>query len=99
MSKAVDYLSYFFKWNALSDACPTCRSLNGKEYVNQDIYQEYLWDPIWGNIWDFWADNSMAHGQERYNCRCQLAVRVEFDITKWSGYEALTNLIETGEKL
>jgi len=46
-----------------------------KEYANPNIYQERLWDPIWGDIWDF-NSGTLAHP----NCRCQLAlIKVEVD--------------------
>jgi hypothetical protein len=84
MSELEDVASYIFMWNSLSDACPTCASLNGQDFRDQDIYQEVLWSPIWGNIWNLNADHSMAHGGAQHNCRCQLTVRVEFDWNKWS---------------
>lgn len=43
-----------------------------REYRDQNIYQNTLWDVHWGNIWDLNADHSLAHP----NCRCQLTVRV-----------------------
>ena len=62
-----------FAWHALNDACPKCRALNGKEWRNQDLFQNVLWDAIWGDIWDLVADHTLAHP----NCRCQLEVRFE----------------------
>lgn len=67
-----DGFSYAFRWNALSDACPKCRQLNGREWHDQDLFQGVLWDSIWGNIWNLDAGHSLAHP----NCRCQLSVRV-----------------------
>jgi len=92
MSVEDEGITYIFKWNALSDACPKCQTLNGREWHDQSIFQGVLWDPIWGNVWNLDADYSMAHGAHRYNCRCQLAVRVECD---WSKYEELRDLQQT----
>jgi len=66
-------IKYIFKWNALSDACSKCRSLNGREYEYDRIYKDVVWDGQWGNIWDLNTGRSLAHP----NCRCQLALRVE----------------------
>jgi len=86
-------ISYVFAWHCLSDACPKCQNLNGREWTDQDLFQEYLWDPIWGNVWDLWADNSMAHGEEQYNCRCQLEVRAEFNVEEWKEFVELGVLL------
>ena len=67
-------LIYVFAWHALTDACPKCQQLNGREWKNPDLYQEKLWDPIWGDVWDF-NMGSLAHP----NCRCQLETRVSID--------------------
>ena len=83
-------ITYIFKWNALSDACPRCQALNGREWRDQNIYQGTLWDVIYGDIWNLDAGHSMAHCRhDSCNCRCQLAVRVECD---WSKYEELKQL-------
>ena len=86
--------TYIFTWFSHLDAkaCSKCRSLNRRDYRDQNIHQEVLWDPWYGNIWDLDADHSLAHGVKQYNCRCQLTVRVEFD---WSKWRALQELRET----
>jgi len=86
-------ISYVFAWHALSDACPICRSLNGQEFRDQNLFQEKVWSPIWGDIWDLNADHSLAHGEHQYNCRCQLEVRVEFDITEIEEYNTFEDLL------
>ena len=88
--------TYIFKWNALSDACPKCRRLNGREWRDQNIYQEVLWDPWYGNIWDLYMDHSLAHGTKQYNCRCQLTVRVECDWSKSKWFRELNETICDG---
>ncbi|MDH5786972.1 MAG: hypothetical protein OEZ40_01590 [Candidatus Bathyarchaeota archaeon] len=80
---------YIFMWHSLSDACPKCTSLNGREWTEQSIFQETLWDVFYGDIWNLDAGHSLAHGKAQYNCRCQLTVRVEVDITKLEEYKAL----------
>jgi len=72
-SKMSDVVSFTFTWHALSDACDKCQRLNGKEYPERDIFENTLWDPVWGDIWNFDADHTLAHP----NCRCQLEVRVK----------------------
>lgn len=69
---SVEWVEYVFAWHALSDACPKCISLNGREYRDQNLFQEVLWDPWYGNIWNLDAGHSLAHP----NCRCQVEVRV-----------------------
>ena len=78
-------------WQALSDACKKCAVLNGREWRDQNLYQNVLWDPVWGNLWDLDADHSLAHGVKQYNCRCQLTVRVEFD---WANWDVLREIHE-----
>lgn len=74
-----DFVSYVFVWHNLSDACEKCKYLGGKEWDNQDLYQNRLWDPIWGDIWDLDSNVSLAHP----NCRCQLEIRTIVDWDKW----------------
>jgi len=73
---------YVFMWHALSDACPVCRGLNGREWRDQDIFQDVLWDPFYGDIWDLNRDIPLTHP----NCRCQLEVRV---IIHWDNINGL----------
>jgi hypothetical protein len=93
MSDVEQAITYVFAWHALSDACPKCQNLNGREWHDQDLFQGVLWDPIWGNVWNLDADHSMAHGDFQYNCRCQLEVRVNFDITQVEEYVVLMDTI------
>ena len=87
---------YFFMWQSLSDACPKCRNLNGREWTDQNIYQEVLFDVIWGNLWNLDADHSLAHGVKQYNCRCQLSVRVECNWSKSEWFQELNQTIYDG---
>jgi len=83
-------ISYVFSWRALSDACPKCQALNGQEWNDQDLFQNTLWDPIYGDIWNLDADHTLAHP----NCRCQLEVRVNFDITQLEEYVSFERLMK-----
>jgi len=88
VSELQDIADYIFTWQALTDACPKCQSLNGQEFRDQDLFQEVLFSVVWGDIWDLNRDHTLAHP----NCRCQLTVRVEFD---WANWETLQELHET----
>lgn len=83
-------ISYVFVWHALTDACQKCRRLNGKEFHDQDLFQDVLWDSIEGNIWDLNADHSLTHP----HCRCQLEVRTTFDWNRIREIGALQNLLQ-----
>jgi len=89
MSNVDDALTYIFTWHSLSDACPKCRSLNGQEFHDQDLFQERLFSHIWGDIWNLDADHTLAHP----NCRCQLEVRVIVEIEELPEYNDLSELI------
>ncbi len=86
-------ISYVFVWHCLSDACPKCQSLNGHEWHDQDIFQETLWDAIWGNLWDFNSDHTLSHP----NCRCQLEVRTIIDWNKFVEIKELQSLLNVNE--
>lgn len=89
--------TYIFKWNALSDACPRCQRLNGREFYDQDINQGVIWALGEGEIWNLDADYSMAHCKHaRCNCRCQLAVRVECDWSKWKELKQVQKTLQNG---
>lgn len=97
MSTIDEAITYIFKWNALSDACPKCRRLNGREFYDQDINQGVLWGLGEGEIWNLDADHSMAHCKHSAcNCRCQLAVRVECDWSKWEPLKELQQTLHNG---
>jgi len=90
LSEEVDQaFSYVFAWHALSDACPKCQSLNGQEFYDQDLFQEVLYSPIWGDLWDLNNDHPLTHP----NCRCQLEVRVNVDVTQIREYTVLAETI------
>jgi len=95
MSNIDEMFKYIFKWNDLSDACPKCRSLNGREWRDQDLFGEVLFDVIWGDLWDLNADHPLTHP----NCRCQLIVRVEFDWSKWDELQELRETLALFKQL
>lgn len=79
MSNVEGVISYVFTWHSHVDAksCQKCLALNGREWRDQDLFQERLYDMFYGDVWDLNADHSLAHGGHQHNCRCQLTVRVE----------------------
>ena len=66
-------------WHALGDACPECANLSGRIFEGQNIWQDTLWDPIWGDIWDMNIDMPLTHGGTGAHCRCQLEVQAHFN--------------------
>jgi hypothetical protein len=89
LSEVQDYITYTFMWHALMDACPECRQLNGRVFEGQNIWQNTLWDPFWGDIWDLNIDMPLTHGGTGAHCRCQLEVQAHFD---WAKIEELNKL-------
>lgn len=85
-----EQIEYVFVWHALSDACPICRTLNGHEFHDQNLYQNVLWHPIYGNVWNLDADRTGAHP----NCRCQLEVRVHIDMNKSRAYTDFIDVLD-----
>ncbi len=82
-------IEYVFTWHSLSDACLKCQGLNGREWHDQDIFQNTLWDPIWGNLWDFNSDHTLSHP----NCRCQLEVRVTVHLEEFPEIQELETIL------
>ena len=82
-------ITYILTWHACSDACTKCQHLNGREYRDQDIFQQTVWDSIWGNIWHLDEGHSLAHP----NCRCQLEVRVEVDLNQFPEIQELKSIL------
>jgi len=85
--------TYIFMWNSLSDACPRCRALNGREWQDQDLFADVLIDPQFGPIWDLNQDISLMHGASG-TCRCQLTVRVEVDLTQVEEFRQLSETLK-----
>ena len=83
-----------FFWVSLGDACPECSSLNGRVWHDQDIFQEVLWDPIWGNILDLTTGQKLTHGNTGINCRCTCAAQVEYDISNMKPIVELGDVLE-----
>jgi len=92
MSIEVTIFQYVFAWHSLSDACPKCQSLDGKEFYEQDLFQEKLFSEVWGDLWDLNRDIPLTHP----NCRCQLEVRVTnvtFNVDEFSELSRLTKML------
>ena len=81
--------SYVFAWHSLSDACPKCQRLNGREWRDQDLFANRLYDVFEGDIWDLDASHTLAHP----NCRCQLEVRVIMGEVKIPEWQELAELL------
>ena len=84
------WLRYVFTWHCLSDACPKCQRLNGREWRDQDLFGDVLWDPFEGDVWDLTGDGSLAHP----NCRCQLEVRVIIDYRQQTEFAQLAQRLD-----
>ena len=80
-----------FMWHSMGDACPQCLNLNGREWYDQDVFQDVLWDATWGNLVDLTTGQKFTHGGTGINCRCDLEVRVELDVVE---VEELTSFEE-----
>jgi len=87
-----DAFTYIFTWNSLSDACPNCRALNGREWQDQDLFADVLIDSEFGHIWDLNQDFSLMHGASG-TCRCQLTVRVEVHLSKIEEFSELEDTL------
>jgi hypothetical protein len=92
-----DAISYVFTWHSMGDACPQCANLNGREWTDQDLYQNTLYDPIWGDVWDLNIDFPLTHGGTGANCRCQLEVRVKFNWEKLKETNQLMKVLNQGQ--
>ena len=89
------YVTYTFMWHALFDACPQCRNLDGRTWEDQNIWQDTLWDPIWGDIWDLNINMPLTHGGTGAHCRCQLEVQAHFDWDKLRETNQLNQVLNT----
>lgn len=68
---------FSFIWHTTwLEPCGKCRSLNGRVYHTQSIYDAVLWDEIYGDIWDLVSDVSLVHP----NCKCVLEVTYESNL-------------------
>lgn len=80
-----DLFRYVFIWHAVSDACPVCQALNGREYRGQDLFDAQLIDTNFGPIWQLDEDHSLTHP----NCRCYLEVKAWVELGEWQPYREL----------
>lgn len=86
--------SYVFRWIGVNDrrTCPKCRRLIGRTWRDQDLFQNILWDPFEGDIFDLDRGVSLAHGRGPHRCRCGVIVDVYFDITKTKLYHTIQKI-------
>lgn len=66
-------------WNERGDGrvCGKCLLLGGYQWNFREELPALLVHPLFGVVWDFMVDESRAHGERSYNCRCFLTY--EFD--------------------
>lgn len=94
MSEVDDARHTTFMWHSMGDACVQCAGLNGKIYEDQDIFNETLWDPFWGDILDLTTGQKLTHGHTGINCRCTCEVRIVYDITEIEPVMDLQSILE-----
>lgn len=74
---------FSFVWHTTwSEPCEKCLHLDGTTWDNVSLFDNILYDPIWGDIWDLNNDLPLTHP----NCKCYLEVRYE------SSLEELLNI-------
>ena len=83
-----------FLWHSMGDACVQCSHLDGQIYRNQDIFDNTLYDPMWGDILDLNTGQRLTHGHTGINCRCNCEVRIIFDIEQSKEFMDLKNIFE-----
>jgi len=91
-------ISYVFRWIGIVDnrTCAKCKRLIGREYHDQDLFQNVLWDPFEGDIFDLDRGISLAHGGGPYFCRCTVVVDIQVDFSKISEFQ---KVIELGRQI
>ena len=94
MSEVDESRRTIFMWHSMGDACHQCASLNGRIYEDQDIFQETLWDPWWGDILDLNTGQKLTHGGTGINCRCTCEVRIVYDVTELEPVMELKDILE-----
>jgi len=84
-----DAISYVFRWIGIIDnrTCAKCKRLIGREYHDQDLFQNVLWDPFEGDIFDLDRGISLAHGGGPHFCRCTVTVEVQVNLENWQPYQ------------
>jgi len=88
-------VSFTFTWHTLGpNPCKKCMALNGRTWTDQTIWQPQLIDEVYGAIWDFTVDMSLAHGGLGRNCHCFLEITVEVDPTKLESYREFQTTME-----
>lgn len=78
-----------FLWHANGDTCTKCRSLDGQRFENQDIFQDTLFSPVWGDILNLNTGELLTHTW----CRCNCEVQTEIIITQVPEIEEYQNFL------
>ena len=94
MSELDDIVTYTFHWRAQPDACPICAALHGQIISGQDLFATILWSNQGKPIWNLDVDQSLAHGYERFNCRCTLEVNANVDMSKAGWFLEFHDIVE-----
>lgn len=89
-----DVMYTTFNWHSMNDACVQCKNLDGQVFYDQDLFQQTLWSPIWGDIINLDTGQYLTHGGTGINCRCRCEVRVEYDVMDLSNIIEAKTLLE-----
>lgn len=76
---------FTFTWyTTWMEPCEKCKSLNGRTFTDQDLYEHTLWDPIYGDLWDLDNDYPLIHP----NCKCILEVEYTATLDELLGLQS-----------
>lgn len=87
-----EYITYIFRWLANGDACVKCSSLNGQTFQDQDLFQDRLYSPIWGDILDLNTGLLLTHPHCRCACEVQAIVNTK-QIDELSDFQQFLEII------
>lgn len=83
---------YTFLWHANGDACDKCIRLDGERFENQDIFQNTLFSPIWGDILNIDSGELLTHPNCRCNCEVQAEVIIK-EVNELDEYQSFLRLL------
>jgi hypothetical protein len=75
-----------------ANTCLICSSLNGYKWTETDIYQNTLWSPIWGDVYDLTQDKPITHGGG-HNCRCDVTTEVKINLQEFTEIKELNEIL------
>ena len=96
MTKVLDNATYLFTWHT-NWACPCkkCQTLDGRMYSDVTIYDPYLFDGEFGNIWDIQNDEPLTHP----NCKCYLEVEAIVKAEDSQAFQELRDELSNFERM